>query len=394
LCVGKNPCATTLTINGNHPAILKFPISYARNPNDNFGGTDFCGIAGCSAVDRSTSTGHTFTKEWTEQERLWDSIKANCYFCCPEFVDDFGTEVPYLQSKIEGNGIRVASRCYKAMIRYMNLEVAIKQGRRTINGESVCGVDVLAKLTFKRYFEYAENVCEYRYAKITPFEVPCITVFPTPDLTPKERACSFCLPGGNSFTPNTDYSTQPFPTVPNCPTPSWGDNNPDSGINSNIPDNIYCIWRAKFVPNISSVSCKQEPFITSLGPQDNLLATSSCCGNSRNAPSDVYYSYQQLSNFDCGSFTNCRGTFNKGFEYGNWIGVSSGSGYPGFGDLTGSRLNCTNQDNNNAPLIPRCSNCEITFRNRGDNIIRPVPNNTLLFGEANDQWSLNILCSN
>ena len=385
LCVGKNPCDTTLTITGNHPASLKFPISYTSGLG---GGMSFCGIEGCSAVNRSTSTGHTVTKEWVEQERLWDSISANCYFCCPEFG---GGETPYLQSTIQGNGIYVASRCYKAIVRYMNLDVSIRQGRQTINGESVCGVYVVAKLTFRRHFEFLENVCQYRYAKITPFEVPCLAVFPAPDLTPRERACSYCNPGGGPFTPGTDYSTQPFPTVPTCPTPNWSDDNPDDNL---PPNSIFCLWRSKFIPNVSSVSCKQQPFTVSLSPQDNVLINSSCCGNTRTFPSDVYYTYQQLSSFECGSFTNCRGTFNMGPEYGNWIGISSGPGFPGFGDLTGSQANCTNADNNNAPLIPRCSSCEITSRNRGDNIIRPVPNNTLLFGEANDQWSLNILCSN
>jgi hypothetical protein len=397
ICVGKNPCSTTLTINGNHPAVLRFPISYTRNPLSNTNQIAFCGLEGCSTINRATSTGHTFTKEWTEQERLWDGIQANCYFCCPEFIDDFGTEVPYLSSTIEGRGVYVASRCYKAIIRYMNLDVSIRQGRQVINGENVCGVYVTAKLTFRRHFNFLENVCQYKYAKVVPYEVPCLAVFPPPDLTPRERACSYCNPGGGPFTPGADYSTQPFPTVPSCPTPEWGEDNPPNDPSNPVFDNIYCLGRSKFVPFINSVSCKSEAFTVTLGPEHNTLSGTNCCGplGDRAVPSDVYYDYELPDvDYPCGSFTNCRGQFNMGPTYGNWLGPNRIFPGNGFGDLTGNQSNCTNAQNSSTnPFIQQCQTCEITQRNRGKNLVRPVPKNTLLFGEANDQWSLNILCS-
>jgi hypothetical protein len=83
-----------------------------------------------------------------------------------------------------------------------------------------------------------------------------------------------------------------------------------------------------------------------------------------------------------------------GPTYGNWLGPNRIFPGLGFGDLTGNQSNCTNAQNNSTnPFIQQCQTCEITQRNRGKNLVRPIPKNTLLFGEANDQWSLNILCS-
>lgn len=387
ICVGKNPCDTTLTITGNHPATLKFPISYTRNPSSLPPQPDYCGIEGCSPVNRATSTGHTFVRNWEEKERLWDKIKADCYTCCLEFG---GGETPYLSSRIEGNGVYVASRCYKSAIRYMNLEVSIRQGKQAINGVDTCGVYVFAKLTFERYFQYLENVCEYRYGKIIYYEVPCIS-YPGGVPPPLERACSRCLPGGGAYTPSGNYSTEPYPTMPTCPEPTWSGDNPDE--EPLVPNNIRCLERFKFIPNVDSVSCKQQPFTVSLGPENNLGISPGtqidCCGKNRDYPEDsVYYDYAELYNPECSSWSNCKGTFPARTAYGTWI---SGGVFPGFGLLSEASIgNCTT---NNQLSIGSCDPCEITERDRGQEIIRPLPNHTLLFGEASDQWTLSILCS-
>jgi hypothetical protein len=375
-----------LVISGNHPANLKFPISYLRNPTSS---QVFCGLRGCSAVDRTTSTGHTFVRTWEEKERLWDKIKADCYFCCPELGGD---ETPYLSSRIEGNGVYVASRCYKAAIRYMNLDVSVTQSTQVINGQNTCGILVIAKLTFERYFQYVENRCEYRYGKIIYYDVPCVAI-PGGTPPPAERSCSRCVPGNGPYTPSNDYSTEPYPTMPTCPDPTWSGDNPDE--DPQIPNNIRCLTRTKFIPNINSIACKDQTFTVTLTSDDNNIVIGTqelCCGKSRDNPEEaVYYDYEQLTNPQCNSWSNCRGTFPARTAYGNW--TVSGV-FPGFGNLAGGSIgNCTPLDSNRQFNIPTCSECEVTERNRGQEVIRPLANHTLLFGEASDQWTLSILCS-
>lgn len=388
ICFGKTPCATTLSITGNHPAeSLVFPISYSRNPIV-VNTLQFCGLSGCAPIDLLNSVGHTFTRTWEEKERLWDKIKADKYYCCQVPGSD---PVPYLLSRIEGNGVYVASRCYKAAIRYLNLEVDIRQGKRIVYGETICGIDVNVRLTYQRFFDYRENRCQYRYGKINYFSVPCITYPVGGEPQDVERACSVCQPGGGSFTPGSDYSTEPYPSVPSCPDPVWTEGNPDE--DPNIPNGVRCITRSKFIPNIESVSCNNVPFTVTLGPELNsglFPGTQDlCCGKNRDYPDLAYYDYAELQDYNCSAWSNCRGTFEETPAYGTWI--SPPADFPGFGNLTGSSIgNCTTEDDVN---IDQCLYSEITERSRGKNLVRPLENHTLLFGELNDTWTLNILCS-
>lgn len=389
-CIGKNPCTTTLTVTGNHPATLRFPITYQRNTP-----SGFCGLNGCSPVNRSQSTGDTQLRTWYEKERLWDRIERDVYYCC-ESPGTSGTA--YIVRKEEGKGVRVASRCFVAGVRYLNLEVSTYQSYSEVyQQQPLCGIIVEAKLTFQRFFQYKENKCEYKYGKKSYYDQPpCI--LPDPGWQPysEERTCSYCMNEDgtiSSFTPNEDYSTQPYPNV-NCPDPVWeADIPPDY---DGIDKGIRCIIRRKFIPGVNDIACSGNPLVVSLAPENTFtdgLFGPKCCGKTEKFGDDlVYYDYLTPQDRYCDaespSICGIPITSPK-VRYGTWLP----GGWPSFGDLAGTGINCIPQ-NVQGFVIPECvdfSN-EVT-RVRGTNLVRELANHTLLFGEMNDTWTLNISCS-
>lgn len=423
VCVSRYPCATTLTVTGNHPATLKFPINYTRNPGDGFGGTAFCGLEGASDVDRSASTNHTQLRSWTEQDRFWDHMIRNRAQCC--FLDLGDLQNSYVAFPVKDTlkTVQVSSRCYRADLRYQNLSVSVKQSKNLVNGQWVCGITVTATLTFKRFLSEQDHTCIYYYAR-TQSQTGCGPQIPFDYYL----ECGQCYMNNTitnaTFNPSS-LSTASYPSMPTDCGP-LSDNQWDSGTWNGNPfsfrgpmpsletnkqvETIY-ITRSKFIPGATSIGCT-APFIVSLTPED----TVECVDSLPDVPgvdddNCYWFSYVYcpvnrtegdtciISSFECppgtvplSDYQNF-GTFygisdacpdiETGFTLNFWyvISVASDTG-PG----------CTGNTFSGNPNIPQCIQGTVSFRDKGYTLNYALQDKTTLFAEGDDTWTLKLEC--
>lgn len=441
VCVGKLPCETTLTIAGNHPATLKFPIEYARNPSSWPPTPDFCGLQGCAETDKNTSTDHTQLRYWEERDRLWDDMVRENKVCCGT-IEDLNSGPPATVSTETLKAVRVSTRCYRADLRYSNLEVKVYQDRKLIYNEWVCGVTVVARLTFKRFLAVHDHTCWYFYGRrVTPStNCPDSTQIPSDFYI----ECGWCeIDGVNTGTFSSgNLPTTPYPSMPPGCTPlsdeEWDsiaprDSEPWNGFPSymygypisnpllNTPKEsdqlqTFCIVRSKFLPGITSIGCN-NPLTVELTPEDTIsdeepnyeVPNRSPCCDSMVVSQWFGYEYCQANTVlgeNCNPFL-CPGesvACPEYLKYGYFIGVNNNClgefGQNWTVDLAGIMSNtgdnaygCTGNTYQGYLNVNNCEYACIVSRDRGFNLDYYIVNQTTLFGEAEDTWQLTIECT-
>jgi hypothetical protein len=423
VCVSRYPCTTTLTISGNHPATLKFPINYLRNPGDGFGGTLFCGLEGEANVDRSASSNHTQLKSWEEQDRFWDHMTRNRAQCC--FLDLNDLQNSYVAFPVTDTlkAVQVSSRCYRADLRYEKLDVEIRQDKKLIYGEQVCGITVTATLTLKRFLSEQDHTCIYFYGR-TQSATGCGLQIPF-DYYVECGQCYINNTLTNSTFNPSNLSTAPYPSMPTGCGPlsdnewesgtNWdGDNfsfrGPMPSLETNKQIETIYIRRSKFIPGANSIGCT-APFTVSLTPED----TVECLDSQPDNPGVDGYCYEFsyvycpvdtteddtcfISSFECPPGTVPLSDYQKfgvfygistvcpdvevGFTLDFWYVISNASDTgPG----------CTGSTFAGNPNIPDCIQGSVSFRDRGYTLNYAFQDKTTLFAEGDDTWVLKLEC--
>ncbi len=429
VCVSRNPslCTTTLTISGNHPATLKFPINYLRNPDNGFGGTLFCGLEGEANVDRSASSNHTQLRSWEEQDRFWDYMVRNEAQCCYRDINNLQDAYVAFPVILTGKAVQVSSRCYRADLRYEKLDVEIRQDKKLIYGEQVCGITVTATLTFKRFLSEQDHTCIYFYGR-TQSATGCGPQIPFDYYVECGQCYISNILTNSTFNPSNP-STAPYPSMPTGCGP-LSDNEWESGTNWDgdrfsfrgpsfrgpIPslepnkqvETIY-IKRSKFIPGANSIGCT-APFTVSLTPEDtvecldsqpdnpgvddincywfsyvycpvNRTEGATCFASTYECPSDTYplSDYIQFGLF-YGKSDAC-----PDIETGFILGLKN--------DATDTEPGCAGNVNGEfAVVIPRCTEGSVSSRDRGYTLNYAFQDKTTLFAEGDDTWLLKLEC--
>jgi hypothetical protein len=377
-CVGRNPCVTTLSISGNHPATLKIPISYSNYEKP------ICGLYGTGSVDRSASTNHTINRLYTAKYKAYDQMHLKHYVCCAG-----GT--PQLALEGDFEVFQATSGCQRADLRYEGVTVKIYSD----SGYS-CGAWIEVCLTFRRFTFSQYNYC--RYLKFTGDTYnTCVTPFGEDYSGTFNDECNQCY-SSNSTNPTYDSSIDPkdqgYVTAPTCSVPT------DTDWSSQT---LYNIYRRKWVPNLFNIGCVETS--VTLTESNDITSNSFCCSQ---APitlscilaSDVIYSgLQSLTAENCGETTCGSTTYPAHNRFGTFYDQDSNGyliGY--FAEGTYCTLNRTGSPVDYGNLFSgnqwSCwDKAIITNRYQGATVQNDLTNNTLLFGELHDPWTLTLNCS-
>lgn len=373
-CVGKNPCVTTLSISGNHPATLYFPITYSQYTKP------VCGLYGTASVDRSTSTNHTINRVYTAKYKAYDQMHLKYYVCC------LGGN-PQLALEGDFEVFQSGSGCQRADLRYESATVKIYSD--TSYG---CGAWVEVCLTFRRYTYSVTNLCKYLKFTGSTYNT-CFTPFGEDYSGTFDDECNYCN-NGLSYNPATDPKDQNFVTAPTCGVPTESDWSSQT---------LYNIYRRKWVPNLFDIGCTSVSVV--LTESNDVTGATYCCSKDESnnciLTSDVLYSgLQSFTTENCAEQTCGTTTYPAHNRFGTFYdqdNVGYLMGY--FSDVSGCTLNRTGNPTIYYGSLAAgdqwsCWNkATITNRYQGSTVENDLANNTLLFGELHDSWTLTLDCS-
>jgi hypothetical protein len=285
-CIVHNAVSTTLTITGNHPATLVFPITYDVLNDQATYGENNCQISGTASVEASASTGELHTECRQVRGSYFDGMDVEVEKCCdPNWVSVFDGSVEAM--------LKSSSRAV-AVHKYLNSEVSVRAGEKTIDGEEVCGVWVRVCLRYARYYYNEGYSCSAVRVSGT-VRTPTTQFSNCCDESDEyvsvdyENTANDPNATATACDPEAAFDAGGFISVPPCPE----DDDPFADMEPSVlAQYTYGITREKFIPLSKSVGCGNDagPYQVTLSPSDEV--SSFTCGTT---PDDVYWEWDDCS---------------------------------------------------------------------------------------------------
>lgn len=401
-CIISNPVSTTLTITGNHPATLVFPITYDILNNADLYGSANCQFIGEANVSAASSTGEVHNECRQTRGSYFDGMGVEIDKCCdPDWVNLFDGNV---EAMLKKSGISVA------VYKYLDSQVLIRAGTKTIAGEEVCGVWVRVCLRYARYFYGLSYSCQA--VRVTGTARNPTTLFS--DCCDESDEYISVNYEGTENSPDATatgcdteaaFDAGGFNNVPPCPSE---DDDPFADMEPEVlAQYTYGITREKFIPNSRSLGCgtPDDPYQVTFAPSDEVF--NGPCGTT---PDDVYWEWDECSYEDddpripapsqqitfCGEFSFA--PVHWGQFYAACAGPNPGSvdlniacpqaGSSGLGCLgigSGDQV-CSLQGAMDSAVY----RTTVTGRSRGAVVDTDIIDGEVMFGHSLDNWVLTI----